>query len=682
MNINVMADMLHKSFSDISTLFYPRSVAIIGISRSTPSLGQMILDNIVNSGYNGTIYLVNPKADMIAGRSVTNNIDDIDGDLDVAILLIPPKYIKTTIERLLTKNCRYAIIISAGFNEQQNSDLEMIKEKITIIGPNSMGVFSPSFNASFSPIPITSGPMGYLSQSGSIVVVAQEQMTAHQFGFSAFISLGNKLDLTEMEMLQFFATDDNTSIIAGYLESFSNPKALRPILTTISQSKPVILVKGGRTEEGSKAVSSHTGALAGNFRLTRQLLRSSGVILADTIEQQVATARYIDKFGIQRHHGVVTVSSAGGPGVLAADEIVETGLDLATLEHNTIEKLDTIIPPFGNSHNPIDLVADAGIDRYVDSIKILADDPAVSTFVVIIVNPVLINTDPLLTALDNLDIDQPIICAFLGPDFDKYDHYDNLLVYKTTEEIAQVLSHVHEYATWKTDVSQLTNRSHLDDNSINPFTPDVHSLLQSYGFTYPDTITTTEFSRAKLFFEMQDHPVVLKLDHPQFSHKTDVGGVILDISSIDELTNAWKELQDIYINHEIGEEERQIELQPYYSNGIELVLGIINDDQFGHFILIGAGGTMVEVLDDTRFLPSPTSTYAIRKALQDLTIYPLLEGYRGSSAVDLDQLIDEILRLDQIIHDHPQITELDINPLYILPESDEYVVLDARIAID
>jgi len=638
----------------------------------------MILDNLETSGYTGDIYLVNPKADKIASYQVYNDIKQLPQKLDLAVILTPPRFVPGTLRQLAEVGCSFLSIITAGFSDALTDEiLEILRSSgMRLVGPNSMGTYAHTAHASFSPIPIEPGHLGYVSQSGSIIAVAQEQMVGN-FGFSSFVSLGNKIDLTELDILPYMANDSSTSVIAGYLESFSKPQQLRKVLMETSQKKPLILVKGGRTAEGSQAVSSHTGALAGNYRLTRALLESCGVLLVDTIEQQIALARFIDKFGIQTHHGIVTISSAGGPGVLASDEIIEAGLNLADLQSETINKLEQVIPPFGNPHNPLDLVADAGIDRYLDTIRIVSQDPGVSTMLVIIVHPVLIGTEPLLAALDQLNI--PIICAYLGPEFSSFDHYNNLIIYRTTREVIDILTKVNTYATWINQSDKYLDRSHLHD----PITSDdsaLVSLLQSYGFTYPPALSTADYSKAQQWFDQLSGSVVLKLDHPKFSHKTDSGGVILDIDTLEQLEESWNQLQDIYSTSDIPQQDRKIELQPYFNAGIELVLGCVKDHQFGHFLLIGAGGTMVELVDDTVFLPSPTSKYQVLEALQKLQIYPLLTGYRGSHPVDLQALADQILQLDQLLQDHPDIRELDINPLYLLPRTGEMYVLDARFS--
>ncbi|MCE7735327.1 MAG: hypothetical protein GPJ54_10650 [Candidatus Heimdallarchaeota archaeon] len=677
--------MINLEFFD--SFIKPSSVAIIGISRKRPSLGQMILDNLEFSGYKGQIYLINQNATEISGHSCYSSIADVKNKVELLIILVPAKFVLSVLEDAGTKGIKAITIVTAGFSEvsEKGKHIEaqmlQIAEKygMRIIGPNSMGTFSQEAHISFSPIPIFKGDVSYLSQSGSILVVAMENMLPYKIGFSKFISLGNKIDININHALNYLQFDGSTKVVNAYLESFSDPKNFRKIATSLTKMKPFVLVKGGKTEAGGRAAMSHTGALAGENRLITSVIESSGIIQADTIQEQVELSRFLIKYPNISSGGVAIVSSAGGPAILASDEIINNGLKLAKFTKTTITKLKEIIPPEGSVANPVDILAAANEEVHKDTIQILLDDTNVAAIILLIVHPVLITVESLLqtlTVFRNSEI--PIVCCYLGPDASKYHEMTDLLLTSSSLSAIKMIKAGQFYSDWITNFEDYTNFSHLDNLKKVDHAVPLINLLKSYGFTMPKLLVSSNFNDIKKFIETNS-PVVMKISHPKFSHKSDVGGIFLDIRNHEEMKRSWDAIQTIYQDHSVVPDERMIEVQEYISNGIEIALGIIYDQLFGHFVMIGSGGTLVELHGDVKFEPLPISRKTATKMIHDLKLKTLIDGFRGSKKIDENIVIDLILQLSKMVTQNPLMKELDLNPVILQPISGRITVVDARI---
>lgn len=669
------------------SFFNPSSIAIIGISRKRPSLGQMILDNLINSGYDKEIFLINPKTSKINGYPSYSSISAVGKEIELLIILVPAKFILQILDEAGKNKIKAAIVVTAGFSEVSETgkeiELQMFdiaqKYGIRLIGPNSMGTFSQKSHTSFSPIPIFNGEVSYLSQSGSILVVAMEHMLPYEIGFSKFISLGNKIDINTNHALKYLAFDESTKVVNGYIESFSDPKNFRLHASKLTQSKPFVLVKGGRTEAGARAASSHTGALAGEDRLITAVINSSGIIQASNIQEQVEITRFLLKYPEVSEGGIAIVSSAGGPGILASDEIINCGLRLAKLNELTISRLDEIIPPEGSTLNPVDILAAADENTHVETIKILADDPDVTAIILLIVHPVLISTENLLNALNffqNTTIS--IICCYLGPNASNYQGLTDLILTKSSYDAIQMIKAGQFYYHWKQNYDAYTDFSHLLGLSIKNKESSVWDLLRSYGFESPKSLISNKLPLIQEFFDKHDS-IVMKINHPNFSHKTDVSGVFLDIRNQDQLKQSWDKIQKIYDQHSINSDERDIEVQEFVKNGIEVALGIIHDPLFGHFVMVGSGGTYIELYDDVAFEPLPISRKTSINMIQKLKLRKLFEGFRGTKKINVNLIVDMILQLNKMIVQHPEIKELDLNPLIIDRNSGKAIVVDSRI---
>ncbi len=685
--------------TELDPVFNPKSVAIVGISRREDSLGQKLLRNLHSFGLLGEIHPVNRRAVSIQGLKVYKDLKEIPTVPDMVISFLPRDSVLTLTEECVALGVSVLLIITAGFREsgQDGFELEMKISKVAqegelrVVGPNSMGVlngYGPLLNASFSPIPCSSGNIGLISQSGALGAVIMQYANELGLGFSKFVSIGNKLDINANHLLEYYSKDTHTKVILCYMESFADPHAFLKIARDVAKDKPIVMVKSGTTAQGSKAAMSHTGALAGNDKITDAALASCGVIRTKTIKDMVDVSLGLQKSPLPSGRKVAIVSNAGGPGTLTTDFAVDHDLEIAELSSETLTGLMDILPPEATVSNPVDILPSADSSVYKEVTALLLNDPNVDSVIVLALPPVLIQLQDILDVLTELKVvsTKPLICVAMGCE-EELDPYPDtpFPVYRYPITAGMVLSHIVRYAEWLSRDSNVevkpshphplleANRGKTLDQSI------VAKVLQDYGFTLPKQGVAGNLNEVLEVATNVGYPLVIKLASVTLSHKSEHEGVFLNVKTEDDLIRVYERIQNIYIENNVSDDDRDVLIQEYIIKGIEVVLGVVKDPVFGHAVMVGSGGTLVELLDDIIFLSVPFQSDDVMSKLSSLKVYQLLEGYRGDAGGDVEGLISQIMQLQQLVLDNPFLEEMDINPLISLPQRN--IVVDARIKL-
>ncbi|MHA2029725.1 MAG: acetate--CoA ligase family protein [Candidatus Kariarchaeaceae archaeon] len=695
---------------NLETMFSPNTVAVVGASRREGSIGKAILRNLLQFGYEGTIYPVNSKTKSVMGIRAYLTLKDIPDTIDLVIIVVPSKYVLDIINEAAELNVKGAVIITAGFKEVSEEGYEMenkfkeIAQKVDmrLIGPNCMGILqghSPFLNATFSPqIPIK-GKIGFISQSGALGVIVIDYATQLGLGFSKFVSLGNKADVNGTDMIRNLGDDPNTDVILAYLESFSDPWNFSEVAAATSRKKPIILVKSGRTAAGARAASSHTGALASVETALEAALNTSGVIRVSSVEDLFSCAAAFSKLPLPEGPNVAVVTNAGGPSTLAVDALIAQGLQLATFSDETLEKIRPSVAAEASLNNPIDLIASGGPDQYRAALNGVLQDKNVDSVILIFVPPLIVNTQEVAAVIEECvtAYNKPVLGVIMGRNelVENRNLTYHFPMYAFPESAVLALRAMTVYANWrKTPIEEvedivppsietdkiIESAKQLDEVDYLP-QEAVETILSEYGFKFPTSKIVTDGIELVRAFNEINAPVVLKMATKSITHKTDKGGVIVDIRTEGELLKAFDKINRIYDMESVPNDDRSVLIQKYYEGGVEMALGVTVDSQFGPLIMIGSGGILIEVLDDVSFGRVPISQVRARQMIRKLKGYPLLLGYRGDNPVDLKKLEEAVIQLSELASDHRDIIELDINPLLALEIGETPVVLDARIRI-
>lgn len=681
----------------LDSIFQPKSIAVVGISRRKDSLGQKLLRNLISFGYTGELYPVNRKAEFILELKVYPTLSDIPTVPELVISFVPKDYVLSLVEECANLRVRGIIIITAGFRESNKEGLELelkigaiAKEAgIRVVGPNSMGVLngsSPMMNASFSPINCSPGTIGLISQSGALGAVIMQYANEVGLGFSKFVSIGNKLDINANHLLTYYLKDEKTSVILCYMESFIDPSRFLKIARTVSPKKPIVMVKSGTTAQGSKAALSHTGALASNDTITDVALRSAGIIRTRTVKDMVDVGLALEKNSPPRGRKIAIVSNAGGPGTLTTDFAVENGLEIPDLNPRTIQELAKILPPEATIANPVDILPSADAETYRAVTQLLLQDPSIDSVVVLALPPVLITLKEILNVLSELceKNDKPVFCVAMGCE-EELSPYPEVPfpIYKYPSTLGMVISHLAEYFEWISGEPRELPESHGANPILSSYSggilpqDDVERVLTDYSFTLPSQAIIESMEELSNAVDRIGYPLVVKLASTILTHKSDHKGVFLGIKTYAELKDTYTKIIEIFERNSVPISDRKILIQTYINGGVEVVLGLVNDPVFGRAVMVGSGGTMVELFGDVIFLSVPFCREDLKSKIKDLKLFELLRGYRGEQGGDIKGLLDNVMGLQQLALDNPNIKELDINPLISLP--DRNIVVDARI---
>ena len=697
--------------TDLRLLFQPRAVAVVGAAREPEKVGRVVFDNLIRT-FSGPVYPVNPKAAEIAGRRAYSSITDIGSLVDLMVIAIPAPYIKAVLEEGVRAGVRAAVVISAGFKETGIDGARLETELaatarslgIRLIGPNCLGIMDTAsgLNASFAGALPRSGGVAFMSQSGALCTAILDWAHGEDVGFSKFISLGNRADISEVDILPWLAADPRTKVISMYIEGITDGRAFMSAAAAAAREKPVVALKSGTTNAGAKAVSSHTGTLAGSESVYEAAFRQSGVIRADSIQDLFDYVLGFSYQPIPRGRRLAVITNAGGPGIMAADESERRGLWLADFDSRTIEKLQGALPAEAGVYNPVDVLGDALADRYGAAVKIILADPNVDSAVVILtpqaMTEIRATAAELTRAAAGAD-KKPVFAAFMGKTL--ADEGTTVLragsipnFYFPERAVAMVDAMVR-YSEASARPDRTPARLPVDREAAGRlldrakeekkrYLVDIEALdvVKAYGIRTPPSAVARNKREALEMAAEIGYPVVLKVSSPDVLHKTDVGAVKVGVENDFELRRDYR---DLLTNVERYMPEAEIEgvvVQEMVRGGKETIIGMNRDLQFGPLLMFGMGGIYVEVLKDVAFRLAPVTTEDAAEMVREIRSRALLEGVRGEERADIEAVIDAIIRLSQLVMDEPAIVELDVNPLMVMAAGSGAVAADVRILLE
>jgi acetyltransferase len=690
--------------------FKPKAVAVVGASREEGKVGFSITMNLIRGRFPGPIYPVNPKAGEILGLPCYADVKDLPGDADLAVLVIPPKACLPTLEACAARGIKYAIVISAGFKEVGGEGAEHEKALrarvrelgIRVVGPNCLGVIDTKscLNATFAAGMPPAGEIGFFSQSGALCTAILDWAIGNDVGFSKFISLGNKADTSEVDFIEALAEDPETRVVIGYVEGVENGRRFMEVAKIASRKKPLIIVKSGRTSAGARAASSHTGTLAGSDAAFVAAFRQSGVLRAESIEELFDFARAFAYQPIPRGPSLCIVTNAGGPGIIAADAVERSAVKMATLDPTTVKRLSASLPPTAALYNPVDVIGDAKEDRYQAALDAVAADPGVDGVLALSTPQAMTDYDKFAEATGQAAkaSDKPFFTAFMGeaslPKARAILRHYSVPQYPYPEPAVKTFEAMVKYRSWlestpapprhfavdKAKVAELLEaarqqgRTQLGEH-------EARDVISAYGFRLPQNVLTRTVEEAVATATRIGFPVAMKIVSPDILHKTDVGGVRLNLKNAKEVDEAFQGIDASVRRYFPNALVQGVAVQEMVVNGKEVILGVTRDPSFGPLLMFGLGGIYVEVLKDVAFRVAPIGPDEAEAMIRDIRSFPLLRGVRGEKPSDMGAMVEALCRLSQLCTDFPEIVELDVNPLLVKPDGGGAVAIDARLAL-
>ena len=711
----------------LDAIFNPAAVAVVGASTTPGKVGHDIFVNILKGGFTGTLYPVNPTARSVASVRAYPTIAEIPDRVDLAMIIVPPRAALKTVEDAIAKGTKGIVIVSAGFKEVGGEGLE-IEQRIValcrqagvrLVGPNCLGVINPSplvrLNASFSARMPKAGNISFISQSGALCTAVLDFAADREFGFSKFISIGNKADVDELDLLRYLHADPDTEVIMLYVEELrrSGQELIEAVkeITSGDRPKPVLAIKSGRTSAGAAAAASHTGSLAGSEALYDALFRQCGIIRVESIDElfdfgSAFAYKNESALGKMRRkvpdgNRVAIVTNAGGPGIVATDMTVSTGLRLAEFGEETLAALASHLPAAANLHNPVDVIGDAAQDRYENALAAVIRDENVDGALVILTPQSMTNVLGTAEAIARVArrSHKPIICCFMGViDVSagvKYLQGQGIPVYRFPENAAKSFGALYRYSQWlNRQILAPFTLSHdptraaaiirtcLERGQTYLGELDGLELLACYGFTTLPTELATGADQAVAIAEKMGLPVVMKIVSPKIVHKSDAGGVKIGLATADAVRDAY---DTIVANARAYDAAAQIDgvlVQQMAAPGEEVILGMNRYPIFGPLLMFGLGGIFVEVFKDVVFRLAPVTRNSAHRMIRSIRGFDLLKGFRGRPKADVETLERLMVGLSNMALAHPQIREMDINPLLVHPEGKGHTVADCRIILD
>jgi len=683
--------------------FYPRSVAVVGASRDRLAPAGQLFHNILSGGFTGPVYPVNPKAESVQGVRAYPTVDDIPGPVDLGVISLPAALVPGAAAALAAKGAAALVVVSAGFAEAGGAALEAElldvcrKSGMRLIGPNCLGIINTdpevSLQATFSDARAVRGRIGFMSQSGALGISVLEYAATSDLGISTFVSAGNKADISGNDLLGYWESDPNTDLVLLYLESFGNPRKFARIARRVGKTKPIIAVKGGRSKAGSRAAGSHTAALISASDVTVDaLFRQSGVIRTDTLGEMFGVARLLSMQPPPRGNRVAILTKAGGPAILCADSLEAAGMEVPPTSPGLQAALREFVSPAAAVGNPVDMLAAATPEDYARAMSLIARTGDYDAIVVIHVDVTKGESEAIRVAVEaaakRLPRDIAIVAVLMSPDHGKSS---TLPVYEFPEDAARALALAAAYGRFKREPAEHQRRpAGLDrprakrviasalQRGEGWLTPDeMAEVLEAYGITTARAaVAGTPAEAAELAAKMGG-PVALKAIAPGLVHKTEAAAVRLDLEGADAVAAAATELA--LAVKRAGHKLQGYLVQEMVRGGVEMIVGVVQDPQFGPVVACGAGGTQAELLGDVAVALTPVNHDDARRLLTSLRTYPLLTGYRGAPPTDTDAVADVVVRLAALADDHEAIAEIDLNPVVATPE--RAVVIDARMRV-
>jgi acetyltransferase len=693
----------------LDALLHPKTIAVVGASRTPGKVGHAILANLIKYEFDGEIVAVNPTTDEIMGLPCYKDALSSGKHVDLGIIVVPPKFVIPSIENCIEAGARAICTITAGFKEtgEDGAKLELevaavcAKHGVRMLGPNCLGLLNTAnnMNASFAAQMPKPGAISVISQSGALCTSILDWSEGRGVGLAKLLSIGNKADICETDLLQELAEDDKTKVIACYLESINAGDEFIKVANAVSTQKPVVILKAGTTEAGGKAASSHTGSLAGADIAYGAAFKRAGIVRADNFEALFDYATALSMQPLPKGDRVAIITNAGGPGIMAADSVENLGMKVVALEESISTALAKKLPSAASVANPIDVLGDADPERYAMALNSAQDDDSVDAIVIILTPQAMSN--PLKTAREiiaNVRGDKPILAAFMGgsdvmPARDEFVKA-NLPDYPAPERAVAALRAMYDYALWKSRPPRVVTRFPANrrrvERVLNRQVRSGHKevgevegkdILRAYGFNVlPGQLVRTA-EEAVTIADRVGYPVAMKIVSPDIVHKSDMGGVKLNLSRPGEVMDAFDLMMLRIARRAPNALLRGVYVEKMCKPGREVILGMHRDPQFGPMLMFGLGGIFVEVMKDVSFYLAPITKEEALEMLRGTRSYALLKGARGEAAVDLDAIASALQRISQLVTDFPQIIEMDINPFIVGAIGTPPFVADARMTI-
>ncbi len=696
---------------NLNRIFKPRHVAVVGASEKAGTIGNALMKNLIDGGFSGRLLPVNPKYKTLHGHECFGSVSALETGVDLAIIATPIQSVADIVSECVDKKVGGAVIISAGGKEvgEKGREIEENIRRIAcggglrIVGPNCMGIIRPgvNLNASFASEMPVAGNLAFVSQSGAICSAILDLAFKERIGFSHFVSIGSMLDVDFGDMIDYLGNDPTARSILLYIESLTNFRKFMSAARSVSRIKPIIVLKSGRSPAGAKAAASHTGAMAGEDAVYDAAFKRAGIVRVDTIEELFDCAELMAKQPRPRGPRLAILTNGGGPGVMATDTLARYGQEPAPLDSETIQALDAFLPPFWSRGNPIDILGDASAQRFGRALDICFNAKNLDGVLVILAPQAL--TEPLAVAEALASAVKgrryPVFSCWMGgksigPAVEILNEA-GIPTYDTPERAVKAFLYMVEYARnlellleippkviGHMVFDQEKARHLISGAPTQEFMPESDSkeLLMAYGLPVIKTETATTEAQASSTSRKLGYPLVMKLHSPDITHKTDAGGVRLDLRSDAEVGEAYRQIMSSARRYKPDARIEGVTIQPYYSNpDFEILLGAKRDPSFGPVILFGMGGIYTEVLKDRALGLPPMNRLLARRLMQETKAYSLLQGYRNRPAADMEQLEEMIIRLSQLLIDFPEIAELDMNPVLI--KDGNCVAVDARILV-
>jgi acetyltransferase len=708
-------DVLHYESQALDAIFAPKNVALIGATETAGSVGRTVLWNLISSPFGGAVFPVNPKRPSVLGIKAYTSVSEVPEQVDLAVITTPAHTVPNIIKECVEVGVKGAIVISAGFKETGPEGVELERQimeharrgHMRIIGPNCLGVMSPisGMNATFASKMARTGNVGFISQSGALCTAVLDWSLQEHVGFSSFVSIGSMLDVGWGDLIYYLGDDPHTESIVIYMETIGDARAFLSAAREVALTKPIIVIKPGRTAGAAKAAASHTGSLTGSDEVLEVAFRRSGVLRVNSIAELFYMAEVLAKQPRPKGSRLTILTNAGGPGVLATDALITNGGQLAELSPETMDAYNNLLPAAWSHNNPVDILGDASPDRYAEALKIAAQDPNSDGMLVILTPQAM--TDPTETAEQlkayGQTLGKPVIASWMGGDDVKNGeailNRSNIPTFPYPDTAARMFDYMAHYANNLRslyETPKLPNGSEGTDiqrelaveiiekarQAGRTILTEYESkqLLAAYGIPTVVTRIATDVDEAVRLADEIDYPVVLKLHSETITHKTDVGGVQLNLRDTSAVRAAYTRIQAAVAELVGAEHFLGVTVQPMSSlDGYELILGSSIDPQFGPVLLFGLGGSLVEVFKDRALALPPLNSILARRMMERTRIYTALQGVRGREPVDLVGLEQMLVRFSQLIAEQRWIKELDINPL--LASEERLLALDARVVL-
>ncbi len=693
----------------LDPVFRPRSIAVVGASRRPDTIGHQIVDNLLRHGYTGVVYPVNPGAPAVHSVRAYPTVADVPGELDLAVVVVPKEHVLDVVDDCARKGVRALVVISAGFKEVGGEGVERetaLAERarrggMRLVGPNCMGVLNtePAFamNATFAPTMPPTGPMSFMSQSGAMGVTILDYAAEYGIGIHHFISVGNKADLSGNDLLDYWEKDDATKVILMYLENFGNPRRFTALARRVTRTKPIVVVKSGRTQAGARAAVSHTGALAGADVTIDALLAQCGVLRAESVQELFDIAMALEVQPIPRGNRVAIVTNAGGPGIMIADACESAGLEVVELSSGTQAALRAVFPAEASVRNPVDMIASATSESYRLALQHVLADPNVDAAIAAFVPPLGVRQVDVASAIVEACERQngkPVLAVLMGrqgfPEGRAELHEAGVPAYTFPESAARALDAMVRYRRWLDRPVQEPTRFDVDAEAVSGIFERARAegraalkeheslaVLEAYGIPVVAHGFATTLAEARAIAHECGYPVVLKAVAAGLVHKSDVGAVRVDVRSQEELDETFGTL--IRTLAEAGLDIEGVLIEHFASGGRETIIGMSTDPSIGPVLMFGLGGIYVEALGDVSFRLAPVSQVDAEEMVGSIRGSALLEPIRGGGGVDRAALVEAVQRISQLVVDHPEIAELDVNPFLGFPSGG--LAVDCRVAL-